>query len=246
MIIGGLEKFSLIDYPGELSAVIFTQGCNFKCPFCHNPMLVDASLEAGKKENKLRFSEEREGHPFVKKGDLFDFLKSRIDKLDGVVVTGGEPTIHKDLPQFLSEIKEMGFKIKLDSNGSNPEVLDFLIKQGMVDFLAMDIKGDPDKYKEAVGVDLDFSVIRKSVKIIMSSSILYEFRTTLVPDLVGEKEIKKIGTEIKGADKWCLQKFISHTPLVNQDFRKKRSLPEEEVENLKKIASGYVSNLELR
>ena len=245
MIFGGLEKFSLIDYPGELAAIIFTQGCNFQCPFCHNPMLVQASSEAGKVEDNQNPTEQ-EGHSRLSENDLLGFLEKRQGKLDGVVITGGEPTIHPDLGEFMDKIKKLGYKIKLDTNGTDPETLQDLIRRKRVDYIAMDFKGDPERYSEITKAELDFSKIPKSAIIIMNSDLPYEFRTTMAPGLVQKEDIKKIGENIKGAQKWCLQNFINHVPLLDNKMREFSPWSDKEMEEIKQIASQYVDNVEIR
>jgi pyruvate formate lyase activating enzyme len=152
MIIGGLQKFSLIDYPHKISAIIFTIGCNFRCPFCHNPELVNPKLYPEKIPEK----------------DVLEFLESRRGKLDAVVITGGEPSLHKDLYQFISKIKYMGFLVKLDTNGTNPNILNRLIKDNLLNYIAMDIKGSLDRYEEIVGTKVDLGKIKKSINIILN------------------------------------------------------------------------------
>ena len=266
MIIGGLQKFSLLDYPGHLAAIIFTQGCNFRCHFCYNPMLVrppdDLSYASAPTGRKV--GAEVKDHRLAP-SDLFVFLKSRAGKLEGVVITGGEPTIHPDLPDFIGQIRELGFKIKLDTNGTNPEMLADLIENKLIDYLAMDIKGSPARYGEVAGVavypvksplergaaELQFNGvnlenIKKSVKIIMESGLPYEFRTTLVPGLVDKKDIKAMGEWLHGAKKWYLQQFKSDIELVNNDYQGASGFKTKELEELKASAATYVEVCELR
>lgn len=157
MLIGGLQKSSLIDYPGKIAAVIFTQGCNFRCPYCHNPELVNG--ERGTINGKC--------HEMA----VLEFLKKRIGKLDGVVITGGEPTLHNNLPEFIKQIKNLGFAIKLDTNGTNPEMLKQLIDEKLIDYVAMDIKAPLDKYSEIVCTKVDTDKILKSIGILKNSNI---------------------------------------------------------------------------
>jgi len=163
MLIGGLEKLTLIDYPGEVAAIIFTQGCNFRCQFCYNPMLV-WPLE----DSKMKY---RKDHSLIEESDLFAFLRSRVGKLDGVVITGGEPTLHADLPEFINKIKALGYKVKLDTNGTNQEMLEKLINipltrgQNLIDYIAMDLKAPLDKYEKVTGAKVSLANIKKSVKI---------------------------------------------------------------------------------
>lgn len=242
MLIGGLQKFSLLDYPGFLAAIIFTQGCNFKCQFCYNPMLVVVP--------------QKDHHSEIKEDDLFAFLKTRIGKLDAVVITGGEPTIHSDLPKFIAEIRKLGYLVKLDTNGSCPEMLQKLIELKLVDYIAMDIKAPEDKYCKVVGVPADFDKIKKSVKIIMQSKLppadaqamagKYEFRTTIAPGLLNKDDIKKIGKIIKGADKWYLQQFKSDIDLVNKKMEKIKPYSDKEMEEMREVAGKYVKKCEVR
>lgn len=176
MIIGGLQRSSLVDYPGHVSAVIFTQGCNFRCPYCHNSQLVDPA----------RFE------PPLDENDVFRFLQSRIGRLDAVVVTGGEPLIHSDLPILLARIRALGYLVKLDTNGSFPDQLSAVVSAGLVDFIAMDIKAPFERYDELAGVSVDIWAIRKSIAIIKEVGVGYLFRTTLAKPLLSENDIHQI------------------------------------------------------
>lgn len=191
MDIAGIQKTSLIDYPGKIAAVVFTSGCNFYCHFCHNPELVNP---------KLKFSE-------IPEKEVFDFLKKRKNILDGVVITGGEPTMHSDLPEFIKKIRKLGFLVKLDTNGTNPKTLKALIASKLIDYIAMDIKGSVDKYDKIIGVKVNKKDILESIKIIKNSKIDYEFRTTIVPTLHEKADFTKIGKMINNAKKYYLQQF---------------------------------------
>lgn len=188
MRLGGLVKTSLIDYPGRVSCVVFTQGCNFRCGFCHNPDLIPSE---GGTLSEIEF---------------FEFLEKRKGKLDGVVVTGGEPTIQADLPNFLARIRDHGFSIKLDTNGGNPEVLQQLIRAELVDFIAMDIKGPFEKYSQICRFD-NIENIRKSIQIILDSGLPHEFRTTVLPAYHELADFEKVGELIKGAQRYAVQGF---------------------------------------
>jgi pyruvate formate lyase activating enzyme len=166
MKIGGLQKFSLIDYPGRISAIVFTQGCNFRCPYCHNPELVDPAQYG----------------PILPEAEVISFLKKRRGKLDAVTLTGGEPTLQPDIDRFLEEIKGMGYLTKVDTNGSNPDVLERLIQGRLVDYLAMDVKGPLQKYGQIAGTEVETRKIRKSIALIANSEIDHEYvLQTFVP-----------------------------------------------------------------
>lgn len=192
MLIGGLQKLTLVDYPGKVAAAVFTVGCNFFCPFCHNPELVDIF----KMKKQILISEE----------DFFQFLKSRQGDLDGVCVSGGEPTLQKDLPEFLREIKELGFSVKLDTNGTNPEMLKALIQSELVDYVAMDIKASAEKYHILSNRNLDVENIKQSVRLIKNMEN-YEFRTTVIPKYHDVEDLLAIAEWIRGSKKYFLQQF---------------------------------------
>jgi pyruvate formate lyase activating enzyme len=176
MRLGGLLKFSLIDYPGKVAAVIFTQGCNFRCPFCHNPELVAPGLF----QEPLDLEE------------VFLFLEKRRGQLQAVVVTGGEPTMHEDLLPFLARIKALGYDVKLDTNGSRPDVVRAVIGAGLADHIAMDIKSSPQNYCKAAGVGVDISKIEASIEAIKSSGVAFEFRTTALKGIVAQEDVPGI------------------------------------------------------
>ena len=234
MVIGGLQKFSLLDYPGHIAAIVFTQGCNFRCSFCYNPMLV------------LPKNRDKEDHSHISEDDLFEFLKSRAGKLDGIVVTGGEPTVHNDLPELIKKIKDLGFKVKLDSNGTNPEMLKKLIEKKLIDYIAMDIKTSPDNYKKVTKDKTHLEKVEKSIKIVVGSKLPYEFRTTVVPEVVEKDDIPKIGEMIKGARVWYFQQFKPDTDLLEKKFQKVIPHSDEDLEEMAKIARRYVKKCEVR
>ena len=252
MIIGGLQKFSLLDYPDCVSAIIFTQGCNFRCQFCYNPMLVWP-----KKVGKSKYAqnvtgasrltaEQQKDHPKISEDDLFVFLRSRVGKLDAIVITGGEPCLQKDLPEFIGKIKKLGFLIKLDTNGSYPEMLAKLIKEKLIDYVAMDLKAPTNKYEEVIGAEIDLDKIEKSVKIIRQSGLPYEFRTTVVPGLLNKDDISEMGKTIKGVDKWYLQKFQSNVDLVGRDLERRVPYNSRQMNELAEIGKKYVKKCEVR
>ncbi len=215
MMIGGLQKFSLIDYPGKISAIIFTIGCNFRCSYCYNQDLVIPS----------KFRKD------IPIDEIYDFLESRKGKLDAICITGGEPTLHNDLTEFIRNIKKMGFLVKLDSNGTRPEVLENLIQENLVDYFAMDIKAPFSKYRDVVNYSLNTDNIKKSIDIIMNSGIDYEFRTTIEKSMLTENDIFEIVDQIIGAKKYYLQMFRNTDP-NNSEFNKFSSYSKLELENL--------------
>lgn len=238
MILGGLQKFSLLDYPDHISAIVFTQGCNFRCQFCYNPMLVWPATAGEVKYEK--------DHALIEENDFFLFLKDRVEKLQAVVITGGEPTIHKDLPDFIKKIRDLGFKVKLDTNGTNPDMIKDLIAKKLVDYMAMDLKAPEDKYENVVGVKIDFQKIKESVIIIKNSGLPHEFRTTVVPGLIGKEDIEEMGEIIKGADKWFLQKFKSDIDLVNKDYQGRDSFADKSMEEMAIIGKKYTNICNIR
>lgn len=213
MIIGGLQKTSLIDFPEKISAIIFTQGCNFRCGYCHNPELLNRA--------DAKYSDE----------EIFEFLKSRVGKLDGVVITGGEPTLQKDLKPFIEKIKGMGFCVKLDTNGTNPEMLEDLIKSNLLDYVAMDIKSSIINYEKTVSVNVNIDNIKKSINLLKNSDIKYEFRTTVLKSLISKEDFEQIGKEIDGAKKYYLQKFVS-TKIYDENLKDEQNYSDEEFENI--------------
>lgn len=252
MLIGGLQKFSLLDYPDKISAIIFAQGCNFRCQFCYNPMLV-WPLKAGKLKYAHKFIrksgqtiEPQEVHPKIKEDDLFVFLRSRAGKLDAVVITGGEPCLQKDLPEFIVKIKKLGFLVKLDTNGSYPEILAGLLRKKLIDYMAMDLKAPAGKYEEVTGLGTGFDLVKKSVKIIRQSGLLYEFRTTVTPGLINKDDIAKMGKIIKGARAWYLQNFKSGVDLLNQDLKGKVPYNSRQMREMAEIGRRYVKICEVR
>jgi len=238
MLIGGLQKTSLIDYPDKICAVIFTLGCNFKCKFCYNPELVLPNTQQS----------------IIKEEVFFKFLDKRKKIIDGVCITGGEPTLHKDLPKFLAKIKRMKFLIKLDTNGTNPEMLEKLIKKKLVSYIAMDIKAPLElnsqflksKYEKAIGVKVDLKKIKKSIKIIKDSGIDYEFRTTVVPNLHTENDIIFIAKQIKGTKKFFLQQFVPNKKMIDEKYKKIKPYSKEVLEKMREKIKKYIKKIKIR
>jgi len=199
MIIGGLQKLTLIDYPDKIACTVFLAGCNFRCPFCYSSELV--------------LPEKIEKQPKIPETEFFDFLKSRKGLLNGCVLCGGEPTVNKDLPEFVRKIKKLGYEVKLDTNGSNPEMLQQLIQEKLIDYVAMDIKAPKEKYSQAAGVDIDVNKIQQSITILKENKVDYEFRTTIVPSVQSRADIIEMAKWIKGAQKYYLQNFRAEKTL---------------------------------
>ena len=175
MKIANFQKFSLIEYPGKISCIIFTQGCNFNCLYCHNPELIPTNTE------KL-----------IPEEEILKFLEKRKNQIDAVVITGGEPTLQPDLIDFLKKLKNMNFLLKLETNGSKPEIIKKILEYKLLDFITMDIKSPPEKYETITKTKIDFSIINESIEIIKNSKIPFEFRTTLLEKIIDEKDIEKI------------------------------------------------------
>ncbi|PKN72985.1 MAG: anaerobic ribonucleoside-triphosphate reductase activating protein [Deltaproteobacteria bacterium HGW-Deltaproteobacteria-10] len=229
MKIGGLQKVSLIDYPGLISAIVFLQGCNFQCSYCHNPELVNPRLFA----------------PCISERDVLDFMATRRGKLDAVTITGGEPTIQDDLLPFIRKIKKMGFAVKLDTNGSQPQVIKALLDEKMLDFIAMDIKAPWEKYADITGVPVDAKEIGKSVKNILGAKIPHEFRTTIVQSQLTPNDILKIAALISGTGKYALQKFVP-TKTLNKKFLKEKNYPDTELQKIKKRLEKDITSVIVR
>jgi len=232
MILAGLQKLTLVDYPEKLACTVFLAGCNFRCPWCYNPELV---LPEKIKDNSQ-----------ITKKDFFNFLKYRINLLDGVVICGGEPTLNKDLPIFCKKIKKMGYLIKLDTNGSNPEIISNLIDEKLIDYIAMDIKAPKEKYKEATGAKIDIKQIQKSIDILKKGGVNYEFRTTMIPKLLGKEDVIEIARWIGPAKKYCLQNFQKERDTVNPKFKGINPCLKEYLLDIQKIISPFFEICEVR
>ncbi len=226
MKIGGLKKFTVTDYPGKISCIVFALGCNFRCPFCHNSHLVECKAEKIPTEKILGFLEERSG------------------QLEGVVVTGGEPFIQGEIFEFLEKIKQLDYSVKIDTNGSLPEDLKNAVERSLVDYVAMDIKAPLDEYKKAAGIKVDRSKLEKSIDIIMNMEN-YEFRTTAVPGLIDEQSVEKIARRIDGAKNYFIQQFEPRNTL-DPEYSKREKIPVKKLQGFKKTAERFVRNCKLR
>jgi pyruvate formate lyase activating enzyme len=233
MKIKGIQEFTLIDYPGKLACTLFLFGCNFKCGFCHNPELVLSPV--GKD-----YTEE----------EILKFLEKRKGQLDGICITGGEPLMTIDI-DFLKKIKDLGYSIKIDTNGSFPELLEELIKKGLIDYVAMDIKSSRDKYQEITNSEIDAKKIEQSIKIISSLLDYYEFRTTILDDFHDVKEIEDMAKWLKKLckkkpKKFALQGFKNQGKFIDDSFNKKKDTKEEYLKELKEILDEYFDEIEVR
>ena len=229
MIIGGLQKLTLLDFPGTVACTVFTVGCNLRCPFCHNPALVFNPPE------DMRMSEE----------DFFAFLKKRQGILDGVAITGGEPLLHADIGEFIAKIRSMGYKVKLDTNGTFPDRLEKILSEGNVDYVAMDLKNTFDKYAQTVGIEnFDVSLIRRSIRILKDSGVAHEFRTTVVSPLHEAGDFGRIAEQVEGSEKYFLQNFVDSGNLL--DGEGLSEMPREELEKALENAKRIIPQAKIR
>ena len=225
--IAGLQPTSLIDYPDRVSAVIFTAGCNFRCPFCHNPDLVLPDRVAGL--------------TLVETDDVLAMLHERQDFLDGVVITGGEPTLHPGLQRFLRAVKDLGLLVKLDTNGTSPDVLLEILEENLTDFVAMDVKASRPSYARLAGASVDVAAIDRSIDLIRRTAAAYEFRTTVAPT-IDAAEIEAIVDWLAGAKRYVLQRFRvpDEDLLVDRTWADRRALDDLELEALwQRIADRF-------
>lgn len=226
MKIYGLQKTSLLDYPEHLSAILFTGGCNFNCPYCQNSELLHL-------QNAVPLDDE----------EIFSFLKKRAGILEGVVITGGEPTIASDLADFIRRIRKLGLKVKLDTNGTHPEQIRYLLKQHLLDYLAMDVKACPEHYSRAAGVSVSLETVCQSIHLIMHSGLPYEFRTTVVRELHELSHFHHLGQLIQGAGLCCLQTFRDGDTVNVQGLH---PFSEEDMKKAAEILQLYVHQVKIR
>ena len=221
--IKGIEKTSLSDYPGRVAAVVFMAGCNFRCPFCHNKDLV------------LR----HEKLDTIPEEDVLAFLKSRREWLDGVVLSGGEPTLCDGLPAFMEKLKGLGYLVKLDTNGTNPRMLEEVIGKGLADYIAMDIKGPLAGYAKASGVQSDIQSMKESIRTIIDSGVEHEFRSTVLPAIHAREDVEAMARLVSGGKRYFLQQFRPKNTL-DPNFEKEKPFTAKEMEELKRICGKYV------
>lgn len=228
MRICGLQKLSMVDYPGKLAATVFTGGCNLRCPFCHNALLVTRLDET----------------PEIPEQEVLDFLASRRGLLDGVVLSGGEPLLHPDAADFLQAVRELGFAVKLDTNGCHPDALAAILERGLTDYVAMDIKNAPEAYPETVGVpDFDLSPVEESIRILRGGTADFEFRTTAVRGLHTPERIRAIGAWLEGSPRYFIQNFVDSGDLVGTLCQ---GLDRAEMEALADAARPWFQSVQLR
>ena len=228
MHIGGMQKLTLLDYPGKVACTVFLSGCNLRCPYCHNPGLV---------------LPDQINAPGMPEADVVSILGQRKGKLDGVCITGGEPTLQPELPEFLEKLRDFGYAIKLDTNGTNPGMLKGLLHDGLLDYVAMDIKNSPQRYAETCGgVDI-LSKVQESVLLLQDSPTDYEFRTTVCKPLHTEKEMEEIGRWLKGAKRYFLQPFVDSGNLVSGGVQ---AHTRDELARLRQAMLPYIPNTHLR
>ena len=228
MIICGFQKLTLLDFPGHVAATVFTGGCNLRCPFCHNATLVTDTAQT----------------PILATDEVLAYLKKRQGILDGVCVTGGEPTLQVALPDFLRQLKQMGYAVKLDTNGTSPDVIRALIADNLVDYVAMDIKNCRERYGITAGkIPFDTAPIEESVKLLMSGSLPYEFRTTTVRGIHTQADFKAIGQWIAGAERYYLQGFVDSGSLIGGGFE---AFTPDEMKQFLVTVREYVPNAQLR
>ncbi|MDY5990810.1 MAG: anaerobic ribonucleoside-triphosphate reductase activating protein [Oscillospiraceae bacterium] len=228
MNISGIQKLTLLDFPGKLACTVFTSGCNFRCPFCHNASLVLPGMS-----------------DHIDEQEVFSFLKKREGILEGVCITGGEPCLQPDLETFIRKVRDIGFAVKLDTNGSFPEKLSSLLEKGLLDYVAMDIKTSKERYPEVCGVQNErlFENVQKSVEILKSSSVPHEFRTTTARELQTKEDFEKIGRWLSGEKRYFIQQYEASGELVGDEMT---PYEKEELTEFVKVMKNFVENVEIR
>lgn len=227
-MINGFNKTTLLDYPGHLAATIFLGGCNFRCPFCHNASLVLAP----------------ESQPVISEDEIFATLKKRIGILEGVCITGGEPTLYTGLLEFIKQIKGLGFLVKLDTNGSNPNIIRKLLEEKLIDYVAMDIKNSKEKYNATTGIkNINTDMVSESISVLLNSNIDYEFRTTVVKNFHETSDFFSIGKWINGAESYYIQPFEDSGNLISDGLS---GFSLSELMQFKKTASPFVKHIDIR
>lgn len=221
-----MQTLTVLDFPGKVACTVFTPGCNFRCPFCHNPELV--------------FDREKRRIPAE---EVFAFLEKRRGILDGVCITGGEPTMQQDLRAFILKVRALDYLVKLDTNGTRPELLEGLLQDGLLDYVAMDVKSGPDRYSLAAGAYVDISAIQRSAELLMTGEIPYEFRTTMVRELHSVEDVIAMGQWLQGARRFALQTFLDSGDLIGENLH---PFSPQEMEDMVDALSPYVGEVALR
>jgi pyruvate formate lyase activating enzyme len=229
LTIKGLQKTTLVDYPGKVACTVFLPKCDFGCGFCHNKDLV------------LNY----DALPTISEEEILDYLKERKKWLDGICVTGGEPLLHNELSDFLVKVKELGYLVKIDTNGTNPSFLKTLIDDKLVDFVAMDVKNSLEKYEETVRAPVDISKIKESISLVKSLDE-YEFRCTVVPGLHTKEDIVKVGELVKGCKKFAIQNFKPAKEVIEDKYKDMKGFSSSELEEFKVILNDYADVVEVR
>ena len=228
MLINGFQKLTILDYPGKVACIVFTPGCNFRCPFCHNASLVTHI----------------DKDTYLNNDEVLDYLKKRQGLLDGVVITGGEPLLQDGIEEFIGEIKALGYSVKLDTNGSFPEKLVSIVEKGLVDYVAMDIKNSKAKYGETIGVEsFDIAPIERSVEFLLQDKVDFEFRTTIVDGFHTLDDIQDIVVWLKGAHKYFLQNFVDSGDLIKPDLKPVSAIL---LKEMQKKATEFIPTVEIR
>ena len=228
MRIDGLQKMTLLDFPGKVACTVFTGGCNFRCPFCHNALLVTELPE----------------NPDYTVDEILSFLKKRAGLLDGVAITGGEPLVNPDIADFIKQIRDLGYSVKLDTNGSYPDRLKSIVGEGLVDYVAMDIKNCKEKYAETVGLkSYDLSKIEESVDFLKTNTVDYEFRTTVVKEFHTVEDIRKAAEWIKGAKRYFIQNFVDSGNLIDGNVS---GVDKKTMLEMRKTAAEFVPQTQIR
>lgn len=230
MEIRGWQKVSLIDYPGEICSTLFVGGCNFRCGYCYNRDLVV----------------DYHGLPLFSTEEIFGYLRSRASLVEGVCLTGGEPTLQEDLVDFVLLLKKSGFKVKLDTNGARPDVLRKLLKDNLLDFIAVDIKAPPEKYPIVTGVNIEWERIKETVQLLQNSPVKQEFRTTVVPGLLEVEDLLNIARSIRGSSRYVLQQFHPASTLINPCLGTAKPFSREDILKASRLCGEYVEKVEIR
>ena len=228
MRIGGIQKLTLLDYPGKIAYTVFLSGCNLRCPYCHNPGLVLPREDGGRE---------------LGVAELFDFLERRRGKLDGVCVTGGEPTLHAELPRLMEDIRGMGYAVKLDTNGTNPRLLREILRAGLADYVAMDVKNGRTRYKETCGGVDALRQVEESAGLLLEGAADYEFRTTVCKPLHTPGGMEEIGEWLKGARRYFLQQFVDSGDLLSGGVQ---AFTPEELDRLRQAVLPFIPNTQIR